>query len=119
MQDQRCEANRARNNLEIFFYSVNNSSLDDSTVNIPSHICDSFNIYQFDSTTNTIVLPKISSLDACRKRIFYFCNIDSSNTITIEQNPSDTINGSTNSFELNPYTSIQLISDTFNNWLII
>lgn len=97
-----------------------------STYNIPSSSIDPnyYNVYQVDTTngTLTINLPLISSLDNSQKRIHYIVdNIGqlSNNNLIITTTLTDTIGGQPSATILVDYSSVQIMSNTIDKWLII
>lgn len=94
--------------------------------NIPSLTTDStyFNVYQVDTTNGplTINLPSISSLDNGGLRIHYIVDSAgelSNNNLIIGATGGNTIGGDTSATIVVDYSSIQIMSNTTNKWLII
>jgi hypothetical protein len=77
-------------------------------------------VYQIDTTSNTITitLPSTSGLS----RIYIFSDVGGNlinNNLILQTDGSDTIAGDS-SFTANiNYSSIQIISNTINKWLVI
>ncbi len=97
-----------------------------STYNIPSSSIDPnyYNVYQVDTTngTLTINLPLISSLDNSQKRIHYIVDNTgqlSNNNLIIIPTSTDTIGGQSSATIVVDYSSIQIMSNTIDKWLII
>lgn len=97
-----------------------------STYNIPSSSIDPnyYNVYQVDTTngTLTINLPLISSLDNSQKRIHYIVDNTgqlSVNNLIIIPTSTDTICGQSSATIVVDYSSIQIMSNTVDKWLII
>jgi hypothetical protein len=102
------------------------SPLGGTTFNIPSLISDAnyYNVYQIDTTNGplTINLPLISSLDNSGRRIHYIVDSVgqlSNNNLIITATPSDTIGGQSSATIVVDYSSVQLMSNTSDKWLII
>jgi hypothetical protein len=76
-------------------------------------------------TTNgplTINLPSISSLDNDKKRIHYIVDSAgqlSNNNLIIVATGGNTIGGQTSATIVVDYSSIQLVSNTADKWLIV
>lgn len=94
--------------------------------NIPALSSDPnyYNVYQVDTTNApiTIILPLISSLDNSGLRIHYIVDNTgelSNNNLIIIPTPSDTIGGQSSAVLVVNYSSVQLMSNTNNKWLII
>jgi len=97
-----------------------------STYNIPALTSDAnyYNVYQVDTTNGsiTINLPLISSLDNSQKRIHYIVDNTgqlSVNNLIIVPSPPDTIGGQSSATIVVDYSSIQIMSNTIDKWLII
>lgn len=97
-----------------------------STYNIPALTNDPnyYNVYQVDTTngTLTINLPLISNLDNSQKRIHNI--IDSvgqvsNNNLIIIPAVTNTIGGQPSTTIVVNYSSIQIMSNTIDKWLII
>jgi hypothetical protein len=102
------------------------SSIGVTTFNIPSLTSNAnyYNIYQVDTTNGplTINLPSISTLDNDKKRIHYIVDSAgqlSNNNLIIGATGGNTIGGQTSATIVVDYSSIQLVSNTDNKWLII
>jgi hypothetical protein len=83
-----------------------------------------YNVYQVDTTNGplTINLPSISSLDNSKKRVHYIVDSVgqvSNNNLIITTTPSDTIGGENSATIVIDYSSVQVMSNTNNKWLII
>ena len=94
--------------------------------NIPASSSDPnyYNVYQVDTTNApiTIILPSISLLDNGGLRIHYIVDNTgqlSNNNLIITPTPSDTIGGQSSATLVVNYSSVQLMSNTNNKWLII
>ena len=94
--------------------------------NIPSSTTDPgyYNVYQVDTTSGplTINLPLISSLDNNGKRIHYIVDSAgqlSNNNLIIGATGTNTIGGESSATIVVDYSSIQIMSNTTNIWLII
>lgn len=94
--------------------------------NIPASSSDPnyYNVYQVDTTNGalTINLPLISSLDNSQKRIHYIVDNAgqlSNNNLIITPTPSDTIGGESSATIVVDYSSVQIMSNTTDKWLII
>ena len=97
-----------------------------TTFSVPATTTDVnyFNIYQVDTTAGplTINLPLISSLDNSGKRIHYIVDSAgelSNNNLIIIPTPSDTISGQSSATISVDYSSVQIMSNTVDKWLII
>ena len=97
-----------------------------TSYNIPSLTTDSdyYNIYLVDTTNGplTINLPLISSLDNSGKRIHNIIDSAgqfSNNNLIILPTPSDTICGQSSATIVVDYSSVQIMSNTTDMWLII
>lgn len=102
------------------------SAIGGSTFNIPSLTSDPsyYNVYQVDTTNGplTINLPSISSLDNGGLRIHYVVDSAgelSNNNLIIEATGGNTIGGETSSTIVVDYSSVQIMSNTNDKWLII
>jgi hypothetical protein len=85
---------------------------------------DYYNVYQVDTTSGpiTINLPLISSLDNSQKRIHYIVDSAgqlSNNNLIITPTPSNTIGGESSATIVVDYSSVQIMSNTTDKWLII
>jgi hypothetical protein len=93
-----------------------------TTYTVPTTISNSFSIYSFSppSSSNpvSLFLPQIAALDCGKKRIFTITNVGDI-SISIISIGTDTFNGLSSSYTLCSNSSIQLISDTVNNWIVI
>lgn len=83
-----------------------------------------FNIYQVDTTNGplTINLPLISSIDNGGKRVHYIVDSAgqlSNHNLIIQPALFNTIGGQSSATILVNYSSIQIVSNTVNKWLII
>jgi len=94
--------------------------------NIPSSTSspDYYNVYQVDTTNGalTINLPSISSLDNGGLRIHYIVDSAgelSNNNLIIGATGGNTIGGESSATISIDYSSIQIMSNTNNKWLII
>jgi hypothetical protein len=94
--------------------------------NIPasSSSPDYYNIYEVDTTNGeiTINLPSIASLDNNGKRIHSIVDSAgelSNNNLIIIPTPSDTISGQSSATISVDYSSVQIMSNTVDKWLII
>lgn len=94
--------------------------------NIPSSTThpNYYNVYQVDTTSGplTINLPSISALDNNGKRIH--CIVDSvgqlsNNNLIIAPTGSNTIGGESSATIVVDYSSVQIMSNTSDKWLII
>lgn len=90
---------------------------------IPSTACTTYYIYTMEppsspSSTPTINLPLIATLDCGKKRNFIITNKGDS-TINIVSSGSDTFNGVGSPYLLTPGQSITLYSDTVSNWSVV
>jgi len=97
-----------------------------STYNIPALTNDPnyYNVYQVDTTNGalTINLPLISSLDNSQKRIHYIVDNTgqlSNNNLIIIPTSTDTIGGQPSATIMVDYSSVQIMSNTIDKWLII
>ena len=97
-----------------------------STYNIPALTSDAnyYNVYQVDTTNGSITknLPLISSLDNSQKRIHYIVDNTgqlSNNNLIIVPTPTDTIGGQSSATFVVDYSSVQIMSNTTDKWLII
>lgn len=102
------------------------SSIGGTTFTIPSSTTDVnyYNVYEVDTTNGplTINLPLISSLDNNKKRIHYIVDSAgqlSNNNLTITPTSTDTIGGESSATIVVNYSSVQIMSNTTNKWLII
>ena len=102
------------------------SALGGTTFNIPSLTTDPnyYNVYQVDTTVGplTINLPLISSLDNSQKRIHYIVDSAgelSNNNLIITPTPPNTIGGESSATIVVDYSSVQIMSNTTDKWLII
>ena len=85
---------------------------------------DYYNVYQVDTTSGpiTINLPLISTLDNSQKRIHYIVDSAgqlSNNNLIITPTPSNTIGGESSATIVVDYSSVQIMSNTTDKWLII
>ncbi len=90
---------------------------------IPSTACTTYYIYTMEppsspSSTPTINLPLIGSLDCGKKRNFILTNKGDS-TIQVVSSGTDTFNGVASPYLLTPGQSITLYSDTVSNWTVV
>ena len=97
-----------------------------TTFNIPSLTSNAnyYNIYQVDTTNGplTLNLPSISSLDNNKKRIHYIVDSAgqlSNNNLIIVATGGNTIGGQTSATIVVDYSSVQIVSNTADKWLII
>jgi hypothetical protein len=97
-----------------------------TTFNIPSLTTDPnyYNVYQVDTTSGpiTINLPLISSLDNSQKRIHNIVDSAgqlSNNNLIIGTTGGDTIGGESSATISIDYSSVQIMSNTTDKWLII
>ena len=97
-----------------------------TTFNIPSSTSDVnyYNIYQVDTTNGplTINLPFISTLDNGKKRIHYIVDSAgqlSNNNLIIGATGGNTIGGQTSATIVVDYSSVQIVSNTADKWLIV
>ncbi len=104
-------------------YTIYNSSV---SFSIPSQASTGYYIYSVtpaSSTSVTVTLPLISSLDNCKKRNFIIANSGSASVSVNAYNNTDTINGSSGtpaSITLSPGETAQFFSDgNYNNWIVI
>jgi hypothetical protein len=103
------------------------SSIGGTTYNIPASTTDPnyYNIYQVDTTNGplNVNLPLISTLvDSGGLRIHNIVDSAgqlSNNNLIITPTPSDTINGQPSATISVDYSSVQIMSNTINKWLII
>jgi hypothetical protein len=97
-------------------YSISSIITANTTINPASD----YNVYQIDTSSNkiTITLPPTSGLS----RIYIFSDVGGNlinNNLILQTNGTDTIAGQS-SFTANiNYSSIQIISNTNNKWLVI
>jgi len=92
-----------------------------SSYTIPSTACTTYYIYTIApaiSTTSTITLPQISSLDCGKKRNFVITN-KGAGSVSIVPGGSDTINGTSGTYTLAANSSVTLYSDTVSNWTAV
>ena len=94
--------------------------------NIPASTSDPnyYNVYQVDTTNGplTINLPLISNLDSSQKRIHYIVDTVgqlSNNNVIIGATGGNTICGQSSVTIVVDYSSIQIMSNTTDKWLII
>ena len=94
--------------------------------NIPASTSDPnyYNVYQVDTTNGplSINLPLISSLDNSQKRIHYIVDSAgelSNNNLIIGATGGNTIGGQSSATIVVDYSSVQIMSNTTNKWLII
>jgi hypothetical protein len=86
---------------------------------------DYYNVYQVDTTSGplTINLPLISNLvDSGGLRVHYIVDSAgqlSNNNLIITPTPSDTIGGQPSATIVVDYSSVQIMSNTNDKWLII
>lgn len=83
-----------------------------------------YNVYQVDTTNGplTINLPSISLLDNNKKRVHYIVDSVgelSNHNLIITPTPSDTIGGQSSATIVVDYSSVQIMSNTNDKWLII
>lgn len=83
-----------------------------------------YNVYQVDTTSGhlTINLPSISSLDNGRLRMHYIVDSAgklSNNNLIIGATGGNTIGGETSATIVVDYSSVQIMSNTIDKWLII
>ena len=102
------------------------SSIGGTTFNIPPTTTDPnyYNVYQVDTTNGPLILnlPLISTLDNSGKRIHYIVdNVGqlSNNNLIIGATGGNTIGGQTSATIVVDYSSVQLMSNTTDKWLII
>ena len=102
------------------------SSIGGSSFNIPASTSspDYYNVYQVDTTNGplTINLPQISSLDNSGKRVHYIVDNTgqlSNNNLIIGATGGNTIGGQTSATIVVDYSSLQIMSNTVDKWLII
>ncbi len=102
------------------------STIGDNIFFIPGSTTNSSysNVYQVDTTNAplTIYLPLISNLDNNQRRIHYIVDSAgqlSNNNLIITPAPSDTIAGQTSLTLTVNYSSVQIISNTTDKWLIV
>lgn len=102
-------------------YTVYNIPVTTTSYTIPTTICNTYSMYVVNPTTSLeINLPLISSLDNCKKRIIYISNISSTETIILNTASGNYINStSISQTNINVNTTIQLISDTNNCWMLL
>ncbi len=92
-----------------------------STYTIPSTACTTYYIYTIapaSSTTSTITLPQIASLDCGKKRNIVITN-KGAGTVSIVSGGSDTFNGAASPYTLGPNSSVTLYTDTVSNWTVV
>ena len=105
-------------------YTIYNSS---TNFSIPSQSSAGYYIYSVTpatSTTVTVTLPLISSLDNCKKRNFIISNSGLGTVTVSTYNSTDSINGSSGtpsySITLTTGESAQFYSDgNYNNWIVV
>ncbi len=104
-------------------YTIYNSN---TSFTIPSQSSTGYYIYSVNpgsSTSVTVTLPLISSLDNCKKRNFIICNSGQASVTISAYNNTDTINGVSGtpaSMTLGPGETAQYFSDgNYNNWIVI
>lgn len=97
-----------------------------TTFTIPDFITDSnyYNVYEVDTTNGplTINLPLISNLDNSQKRIHNIVDSAgqlSNNNLIIIASGSNTIGGESSATITVDYSSVQIMSNTTDKWLII
>ena len=83
-----------------------------------------YNVYQVDTTNGplTINLPTISSLDNNKKRIHYIVDSVgqlSNNNLIISTALGNTICGQSSTTLVVNYSSIQIVSNAIDKWLIV
>lgn len=83
-----------------------------------------YNVYQVDTTNSplTIILPLISTLDNNNKRVHYIVDNTgelSNNNLIVTPTSPDTIGGEPSATIVVDYSSVQIMSNTSNKWLII
>jgi hypothetical protein len=94
--------------------------------NIPTSTTDPnyYNVYQVNTTNGPLIinLPSITSLDNGGQRIHYIVDSFgqlSNNNLVITPTPSDTIGGELSATIVVNYSSVQIMSNKVNKWLII
>ena len=109
-----------------FYTNYTITQITGPTFNIPSLTTDPnyYNVYQVDTTVGplTINLPLISSLDNSQKRIHYIVDSAgqlSNNNLIITPTPPNTIGGESSATIVVDYSSVQIMSNTTDKWLII
>jgi hypothetical protein len=102
------------------------STMGGTGFNIPVSTSDPnyYNVYQVDTTNGplTINLPLISSLDSSQKRIHYIVDSVgqlSNNNLIIGATGTNTIGGQSSATISVDYSSVQIMSNTNDKWLII
>jgi hypothetical protein len=102
------------------------SAIGGTAFNIPASTTDPnyYNVYQVNTTNGplTINLPSIASLDNGGQRIHYIVDSFgqlSNNNLIIGATGTNTIGGQSSATIIVDYSSIQIMSNTTNKWLII
>lgn len=97
-----------------------------TSFNIPASTTDTnyYNVYQVDTTNGALIinLPLISTLDNNQKRIHYIVDNTgqlSNNNLIITPTSTDTIAGQPSATFVVDYSSVQIMSNTIDKWLII
>lgn len=102
------------------------SSIGGSSYLIPHSTTDPnyYNVYQVDTTNGplTINLPLISNLDNNQRRVHYIVDSVgqlSNNNLIISATGGNTIGGESSATIVVDYSSVQIMSNTIDKWLII
>jgi hypothetical protein len=120
-QNALCNSVKTFNPYQLPNYTLYNVPSSTESYTIPTTACNTFYMYIFSPPSSFLVLlylPQISVLDSCKKRNLVLTN-NGSSSVDIFAGGSDTFNGATGQYILDPNSSIQIISDTISNWIVI